>query len=86
MFFDMMDIGGHRIVVVDVADAMEMHLVMAARTNHMIAMNHPAQPLVKRDPAVSAANVDFMMLDLMGVRIGHGRRPFAMTMGQKSCR
>ncbi len=86
MFFDVMDIGGHRIVVVDVADAVETHLVMAARAHHAIAVNHPVQTLMKRDPAVGAANADFVMLDLMGVRIGHGRRPFAVKMGQKSCR
>jgi len=80
VLFDVMDIGGYRIVIVDVADAVEMHLVVAAWANHAITVDHPAQTLVKGDPAFGAANADFVMLNLMSVRVGHDRRPFAFKM------
>ena len=86
VLFDAMDISRDGVVVVDVADAVEAHLVMAARANHAIAVNDPVQALVKSGPAVRAAHADLMMLDVMDVRIGHGRRPFGARMGQKSCR
>lgn len=72
MLLDVMDIGGDAIVFVDVTDAVETHLVVAARADHAVAVNHPVQTLMKSGPAVPAANADFVMLDLMGVRIGHG--------------
>ncbi len=86
MLFDVVDIGGDGIVFVDMADAVEAHLVMAARANDAVAVNHPVETLMKGGPAVCATNADFMVLDFMRVRIGHGRRPFALRMGQKSCR
>lgn len=86
VLFDVMDIGRDGVVIVNMADAVKMHLVMAARADHAVAVNDPVQALVKSGPAVRAAHADLMMLDLMDVRIGHGRRPFGARMGQNSCR
>ena len=86
VLLDVVDIGCHRIVVVNVADTVKMHLVVTARANNAVAVNHPVQSLMKSGPAVRAANADLMMLDLMGVRIGHRCRPFVATMSQKGCR
>jgi hypothetical protein len=85
-FFDVVDVGGDTIVFVDVADAVKTHFGVTAWANHAVAVNHPVQPLMKCGSTLRAANADFVMFDLVGVRIDHGRRPFALTMGQKSCR
>ncbi len=77
MLFDVMDIGGHRVVFVDVPDAVETHLVVAARADHAIAVDHPVQALMKCDSALRAANANFVMFYFVSVRISHGRRPFA---------
>jgi hypothetical protein len=76
MLLDVMDIGGHRVVFVDMPDAVETHLVVAARADHAIAVNHPVQALMKGDSALRAADANFVMLYLMSVRVSHGRRPF----------
>jgi len=73
--FDVMNIGGDGVVFVDVADAVEAHLIVTARADHPIAVNHAVEPFMERDPAFRAADADFMMLDLVSVRIGHGCRP-----------
>jgi hypothetical protein len=79
------DVSRDGVVLVDMADAVKAHLVMAARANHAVAVDHPIQPLMKSGPAVRAPNADFVMLDFVGVKIGHGR-PFAAKMRQKGCR
>jgi hypothetical protein len=83
--FDVMDIGSEAIALVDMADAVKAHLVMG-RANDAVAVDHPVEALMKGGPAVRAANAEFVMLDFMSLRIGHGGRPFTARMRQKGCR
>ncbi len=59
VLFYVMDVVGNAVVVVDMADVVEMHLVMAARAAHAVAVDHPVQPLMERGAAFRAAHPDF---------------------------
>jgi hypothetical protein len=77
VFFDVVDISLDAVVVVDVADAVEMHLFVAGRAGHAVAVDHPVESFVKGRPAFPAANPNPDVFDVMLVWIGHGRSPLA---------
>ena len=70
--FDVVNIVGNGVVVVDVADAGESQFLMAGRALHGIAVDDPRQPLVETGTAFGAPDLDPVILDFMLVRIGHG--------------
>jgi hypothetical protein len=73
--FDVVDVVGDGVVIVDVADAAESQLFMAGRALHWIAMDDALQPLVEVGAAFRAADLDPVILDFVFVRIGHGVAP-----------
>jgi hypothetical protein len=59
----MMDISRHIFVVAVVADAMEMHFVVAARAHDAVAMRDAADALMERRAALRAAHANFQIVD-----------------------
>src|SRR5665647_996638 len=83
MLFHVVDVGGDAVVLADVADAVEMHLFVAGRAAHAVAVDHPVQPLVKGGAALRAAHPHPCILDFFFVRIVHGGRPLAPEWGKR---
>ena len=79
-FFHVVNIGGDAVVLADVADAVEMHLFVAGRAAHAVAMHHPLQPFVEGGAAFRAAHPHPDVLDFFLVRIVHGGRPLLARM------
>ena len=71
VFFHVVDIGLDAVVLVDMADAVEMHLFVAGRAAHAVAVDHTVQPLVKGRPALPATDAHSDIFDFVLVRIVH---------------
>ena len=52
VLFDVVDIVGDAVVLVNMADAVKMQLIVAARARDPVAMDDPVQPLVQRNEIV----------------------------------
>src|SRR5882724_11547793 len=60
--FHVMDVARDVLVIVMMADAVEPHLIMAARTDDTVAVDDPADALVKRCAAFRATYADFQVI------------------------
>ena len=77
--FDVVDIVGDGVVVVDMADAGKPQFFMAGRALHGVAMDDPMQALVEIGAAFRAPDLDPVIFVFVFVRIGHVAVSAAIT-------
>jgi hypothetical protein len=80
VLFDVMEIVGDAVVLVNVANAVEMHFLAAGAAGHPVAVNDSAHPFMKHVPAFRAADPHLGVFDLFLMGIKHGYEP-SMTGG-----
>jgi hypothetical protein len=68
--FHVMDVARDVLVIVMMADPVEPHLIVAARTDDPVAVDDPADALVKRRAAFRATYPDFQVIDGIVHRLG----------------
>lgn len=61
--FHVMDVARDVLVIVMMADPVEPHLIVAARTDDTVAVDDPADALVKGRAAFRATYADFQVID-----------------------
>jgi hypothetical protein len=81
--FDVVDVIGDRIVVVDMADPAETQVLAAGRAGYVVAVDDAIEPLMERDAAIRAANPNLHILDFVLMRICHGCRLRWLKDGRK---
>jgi len=70
--FHVMDIARDVLVIVMMADPVEPHLIVAAGTDDAVAVDDPADALVKRHAAFRATHADFQVIDGIVHRLAPG--------------
>jgi len=73
VLFHVVDVARDRVVLVDMADAVKLHLFLAGWATDTVAVDDPVEPLVKGGPAFGAADPDLDVLDFVGVGIHRNR-------------
>jgi hypothetical protein len=72
VLFDVVDVVGDAVVLLDMADAVKMHLLAARTAGHPVAVDDPVQPFVKGRAAFRAADSDVGIFEFFLVGIEHG--------------
>ena len=75
VLFDVMEIVGDAVVLVNVANAVEMHFLAAGAAGDPVAVNDSAHPFMKHVPAFRAADPHLGVFDLFLMWIKHGCEP-----------
>jgi hypothetical protein len=73
--FHVMDVAPDVLVIVMMSDPVEPHLIVAAWTGDTVAVDDPADALVKRRAAFRAAHADFQVIDRIVHRLVLRFRP-----------
>jgi hypothetical protein len=72
VLFNVVEIVGDAVVLVDMADAVEMHFLAAGAAGDAVTVDDPVQPFMKHIPAFRAAYANLGIFELFLVRIEHG--------------